>query len=132
MGYMDQCLELVNTLMLMVGRREAALISIAVEIAPSSALRRRGGRAPARERRGWDERGRGRDGRWRRRRASPEVPEPEPAASEEHSEEDTRENREESDSGRDASTDPEVLENSETDCKAEASQPRMRRKRAMH
>ncbi|XP_028108141.1 uncharacterized protein LOC114307004 [Camellia sinensis] len=78
MAYTDQCLELIDTLMLMVWRREVALISTRIEMAPPPAMRRSGGRALVRGRGGQDESGRGRNSCGKRGgRASPVDPEPE-------------------------------------------------------
>ncbi|KAI8024152.1 hypothetical protein LOK49_LG03G02598 [Camellia lanceoleosa] len=52
MGYMDQCLEVIDTMMVMVWRREPALVSAGIEIAPSLSMRKKGGQALARGREG--------------------------------------------------------------------------------
>lgn len=57
---------------------------------------------------------------------------PEPEASDEHSEEDTTERNEESDSGGDVCADPEISECSETASDVEASLPQKRIKMPSH
>ncbi|GMP69190.1 hypothetical protein CsSME_00028538 [Camellia sinensis var. sinensis] len=52
MGCMDQCLELIDTLMVIVQRREASLVSLGIEVAAPPAMRERGGRAPSQRRGG--------------------------------------------------------------------------------
>lgn len=52
MGYTNQCLELIDTLMVMVRRREASLIFVGIEIPLPPAMGRKGWRAPALKRGG--------------------------------------------------------------------------------